>query len=386
MQKINIPKKSKTTVIMALTNIGSRFEHPKYKGISHFVEHMCFKGTKNRTQKEIDLGIEKYGGVINAFTDTEITAYWAKIANEYQEEATDIIMDLASNPIFPKKEVLKERKVILQELKMYEDNPEYYVDELLNKTLYKKSSGLYLPILGTKETLSNIGRKELKNYHKINYNNLVLIKVGNVQESELIVYNKRKSDISSADVNLDNLDKKFFVKRKDITQANVIIGNDINIPNNKLDNLFAFKLLKSVYSNMSGRLFTVIREKHNLVYRIHFYFKMYSCGGIKWEVDLGLEKGKINKAYDLIIKELSRPLTKKEIEYALLKEIGSMDMYLDNNLNTIKIIARSLIQDIDYKEVIYNYKKHLHRIAKSINDYQKAFNFKRNVLVGVIPE
>lgn len=151
MQTIRIPKKGKTTVIMVIANIGSRFENTKYKGISHFVEHMCFKGTKDRTRKEIDLGIEKYGGILNAFTDTEITAYWAKIANEYQKEATNIIIDLASNPIFPEKEISKERKVILQELKMYEDSPEHYVDELFDKTLYKKSSGLYLPVIGTRQ-------------------------------------------------------------------------------------------------------------------------------------------------------------------------------------------------------------------------------------------
>ena len=202
-----------------------------------------------------------------------------------------------------------------------------------------------------------------------------------MQEVNSIVNNKRELNISSLDldVNLDNLNKKVFVERKDISQANIIIANDIKIPNNKLDNLFAFELLQSIYSDMTGRLFRIIREKYGLVYRIGFYFSIHSCGGLKWEVDLGLGKDKINKAYDLIIKELSRPFTKKEIEYGLLKGIGAMAISLEDNMNLTKTIANSLIKGIDYREIIYNYNHHLHRVAKSINEFQKMVNFKKKI-------
>ncbi|MFX0084210.1 MAG: M16 family metallopeptidase [Candidatus Hodarchaeota archaeon] len=385
MKKIYIPKKGKTTVIMIVAKTGSRFEIDTHKGISHFIEHMCFKGTKKRTQKEINLGIEKYGGDINAFTGEEVTTYWAKISNEYKKEATDIIVDLASNPVFPIKEIVKERQVILQELKMYEDNPMYYIEELLNKNLYRKSSGLYLPIIGTKETLNNINRKELINYHNTNYRDLILILVGDVNKLDTYKDKKSKTDNAYSEVNTNNLNKKILVTKPDISQANVIIANDIRISNNKLDDMFALRLLRAVYNDMSGRLFTVIREKHNLVYYVRFYFNVHSCDSVKWEVDLGLEKNKINQAYDLIMEELTRPLTKKEIQYALDKELGSLDIYLDDNKNIARKVVDCVFQNVDYREMLYNYRKHLRNASRNINKYQEQINFKKNILVGLVP-
>jgi len=123
MQTIRIPKKGNVTHSLIMARTGARFENPKYKGISHFVEHMLFKGTKKRTPKEIALDIEKYGGDLNAFTDWEITAYWASMANKYKNQSLDVLKDMIKNPIFPNKEIKKERQVILQELKMYGDSP-----------------------------------------------------------------------------------------------------------------------------------------------------------------------------------------------------------------------------------------------------------------------
>jgi len=384
MQLIRIPKKGNIINTLIMARIGARFENPKYKGISHFVEHMCFKGTKKRTAKEIALGIEKYGGDLNAFTDWEITAYWAEIANRYKRQSLDILKDITKNPTFPNKEIKKERQVILQELKMYRDNPRDFAYDYLNQKLFNKNSGFYLSVIGTEESLNNINKKELIEYHKKHYNDTIIIQVGNVVSKEN--YNHIISPERLFEINSKNLNQSFFVQRKGISQANVLISNYVNLNTPKLDNLIAICILKSLYSDMSGRLFTVIREKHNLVYRVHFDWEMYSCGAIQWFVSLGLDVSKIHKAHELIIKELTRPISKKELDYTMTKLIGEREISLDKPKSLASITAYSVIRNIDYKQLIYHYKKHYKRIAKSIGEFQKMFDFKKNILVGVIPE
>jgi len=383
MQIIRIPKKGNVTYSLIMANTGARFENPKYKGISHFVEHMCFKGTKKRTTREIALEIEKYGGDLNAFTDWEITAYWTEITNRYKEKSLDVLKDMIRNPTFPNKEIKKERQVILQELKGHRDNSRYFVYDYLNQKLFNKNSGFYLPIIGTEKSLNNINRKELQTYHRKYYNNPIIIQVGDVSAKE----NYKNIIVPEYlfEVNSKNLNKSFFKVRKGITQSNVVISNYINLNIPKLDKLIAINILKAVYNDMSGRLFTVIREKHNLVYGIHFTWEMYGCGGIQWLVGLGLNANKINKAHELIIKELIRPISKKELDYTMTKLIGGRERVLDEPSSLATITAYSIVRNMDYKQLIYYYKKHYKRIAKSINEFQKMFNFKKNILVGIIP-
>ena len=113
---------------------------------------------------------------------------------------------------------------------------------------------------------------------------------------------------------------------------------------------------------------------------------MYGCGGIQWFVSLGLDTNKIDKAHKLIIKELTRPISKKELDYAITKLIGSRELNLDKSSSLATITAYSVIRNMDYKQLIYYYKKNYKRIAKSINEFQKMFDFKKNILVGVIPK
>lgn len=384
MQIIRIPKKGNITYNLVMVKTGARYEDSKYKGINHFIEHMCFKGTKKRNVKQIALDIEKYGGVLNAFTDWEITGYWSVIANKYKGKSLDVLKDMVKNPLFPNNEVKKERQVILQELKMYEDNPQDFVYDYLNTKLFNKHTGFYLPIVGTQNSLNKINRKELLKYHKKYYNEPIIIQVGDVVAKEN--YKPNIVPEYTFEVNSKNLNKSFFQTRKDITQANILISNYIKPTNSRLDNLIAICILKSLYNDMSGRLFTVIREKYNLVYHVNFSYNMYVDGGIQWYVELGLDTNKINKAYKLVIKELTRPISKKELDYTMTKIMGERERLLDMPSSLASITAYSIIRNIDYKQLIYHYKKHYKRIAKSINDYQRKFDFKKNILVGVNPE
>lgn len=386
MNKIFINKPGNTTIVMVIVNTGAFNEIEKYKGISHFVEHMCFKGNPKRNQKQISSAIDDIGGVLNAFTDWEITAYWAKVGNPYRDLATDVITNLATKPLFPTREIDKEKEVIIQELKMYEDDAKYYVYQIFNKSLYETKSGFYLPIVGTKETLNNIKKDDLIKYHKDTYINPTLIIAGDIKNEKQIKCSYNGFHIPSE---LKDNPMDILIKQDTLTQANILIGNSIRISPeamNKTEQMFCLLLLDAIYGDMSGRLFNSVREKNNLVYRIHFDWEFYNNGNIQWTVSAGLDKDKIEKARELIIIELKRPISKKDIEKALMKSIGIQEMELDNVKNIGNVIAYSLIRGVDYEKFIFEYKKNLKLATKSINDFIKEMKFENNILVGIVPK
>jgi predicted Zn-dependent peptidase len=384
MNKIFINKPGNTTFVMVAVNTGAFNEINRYKGISHFVEHMCFKGNQKRNQLQISSAIDNIGGMLNAFTDWEITAYWALVGNQHKDLAIEVISDLATDPIFPKDEIDKEREVIIQELKMYEDDPGSAVWELFDSQLYSKESGFHLPIIGTKKTLYNIDKNTLINYHKEKYNNPTLIVVGDIKNYTNINY-PNYDYIPSL---LESKPKDLLVNRKNITQANIVMGNSIDLTNNidKINQMFCLLLLNALYNDMSGRLFKTIREKHNLVYRVGFDWDIYKNGFLKWTVFAGLNADKIEIARKLIVEELSRPVTEKDIDIILDKAIGKREITLDSNINVGRLIGYSLCRGIDYSAYMDEYANRLENATEHINEFIKKMNFSNNVLVAIIPE
>ncbi len=385
MNEIWINKPGNTTIIIVVVNTGSVHENDEYKGVSHFLEHMCFKGNPKRNQKQISSSIDNIGGDLNAFTDFEITAYWAKVGNSYKDLALEVITDLVTKPIIPEKEVNKEREVILQELKMYEDDPKRYVWDLFNEFLYASNSGLHLSTIGTRESLNKINEEYLKHYHNINYKNPTLIVIGDVEN-----YNFKNNQLEERNINLTKVIPKndYLLERNNLTQANILIGNSVKKISNftPLMRKYCLYLLDAVYSDMSGRLFDVIREQNHLVYGVHFHSDIYSDGTIQWNVSAGLDKDKIEQARELIIEELSRPISKIDLEIALNKAIGVREMILDDIQNLGRIVAYSIITGIDYREIIYNYKTWLKCATNYVNEFMESMNFSNNLLVGIIPK
>lgn len=386
MNKILIPKEGNSTLTMIYAKTGSRCEPNDIKGISHFLEHLFFKGTKTKTAKEISYSIEKYGAQFNACTDYEITAYWINSANEYKDKAKDLLMDMLYNSYFPQAEIDKERKVILQEMKMYEDDASSYVNDIFQQALYNETDGLYLPIIGTPESLANINRNTLLDYYKAYYNDLTFLQVGAVNEG--LLYGKR-IQIPTKVPSIKNLKGRndVIVTRPGISQANVVIGNILK-PYNKsyLDTIILTDLLEGVMNSMSGRLFTRVREENNLCYRIYFGMGIYSCGSPSWSVSLGLDTEQINKAYDLIMEELTREISEEEIEYAVTKKIGEMAIRHDGVTSIANAIAYLDLKGVDYNEYIFNYEKHVREQAKNLREFAKSINFKDNVVAQLIPE
>ena len=387
MNKIFIPKEGNSTFTMIYAKTGSRCEPVDIKGISHFIEHLMFKGTRTRTAKQIAYDIEKYGAQLNAWTDYELTAYWIKSANKYKKNAEIILMDMLHNSFFPQKEIDKEREVILQEMKMYEDNPRSAVSEIHQKALFAESDGLYLPIIGTSQSLANIDRRTLLDYYRTKYKGLTFVQIGNVHDY-------RRDDTKSLESTptlpaIKNIVGRndIIVKRPGISQANVIIGNIIKPYNsNTLDTIVLTDLLEGIMNNMSGRLFSRLREENNLCYRVYFGMGIYSCGTPNWYVSIGLDAENINKAYDLILDELTREITRKEINYAVTKKIGEQAIQSESLHYISNIIAYLDLKNVDYMEYLSNYENLVKAQTDNLQEFVNTIDFKNNVVTQLIPE
>ena len=176
------------TTVMLGVKYGSAYESEKEKGIAHFIEHLCFKGTKKRNTKQIAFELEKVGGILNAFTAEEETAYHVKLPSEHLELAMDVIFDIFFNPLFPEEEVKKEANVICEEIKMYHDNPRAHVFEQIKKGLYKYPFGMFGA--GTQENVRGMTRQQLFDKHREIYSpgNSVLVVVGNNEFEEVVKF------------------------------------------------------------------------------------------------------------------------------------------------------------------------------------------------------
>ena len=384
MNIIKIHEESNTTLMGIMVPIGSYYEPPELKGISHFLEHMMFKGTKTRSQLDINDSIERYGGELNAYTSEELTFYHVHVANQYKKVGLDVLKDMLFNSTFPAKEVEKEREVIIQELKRYKDSIGSEVADLFNEVYYPKSSGLYLPVIGTENTLLNINRKELIKFYEQHYQNKTLIIIGDVKETTKITQNPFEPTMVETIPKCPH--KTYIREREGLSQAHVQMGADIKTEYSKLDTTIYLNLLSAIYGSMGGRLFQTIREKHHLVYGVHFDTQTYSDGRIRWQVSLGLEGKYANKARRLIAKELTKPVTKKELEHAVSKTIGTVMMALENPEVVLDSVVSGLRKNGDWKTVNNKFEKHVHRLAPTINNFIKAMHFNTNIMVGYVPK
>jgi len=240
------------------------------KGISHFIEHMLYKGTEKRNSREIAKEIEKKGGELNGFTDEILTAYWCKIPSKHLNIALEILSDMVKNPLFDKKELEKERKVIFEEIKMNLDNPIHYSFERTKKLLYTETAGM--PLAGTYETMNTLNREKLLKKFKEVYqpNNMILCIVGDADFEEICNFIKKnfenkKGKILKQNFNLRNDSK--IEEKPGINQSNLVFA--YHIPTTKDNKNYAARVLNEIMTGgMSSRLFSEIREKRNLAYAV----------------------------------------------------------------------------------------------------------------------
>ena len=285
---IHVPvKDTKTVTFLVLFGAGSKYETVKIAGLSHFLEHMFFKGTKKRPNSlAISEYLDEVGGEYNAFTSKEYTGYYAKVAARHKERAVDFVSDILLNSKFDEKEIEKERGVIIEEMNMYQDNPMAYVGELFEKLLYGDQPAGRLTI-GTKEAVTGADRQKFLDYFKKLYlsKNAVVCMAGNISEKD------------SKDLVEKYLDK--FLQGESIEKKKVIEKqdkSDILLYTKKTDQTHlclgvraydmyskkrhALQLLSIILGgSMSSRLFTEIREKRGLAYYVRATADLYTDSG-----------------------------------------------------------------------------------------------------------
>lgn len=299
--------------------VGSRDEDTPIRGISHFIEHMLFKGTKRRTARQIADEIESRGGHVNAFTDKEVTCYETRVLAEDVPLALDVLTDMLRNSLLDPEEMEREKRVVLEEIKMYEDTPEELVHEVFTETLWR-SHPLGKPIIGTDKTVSGLSRDDLTGYIAGRYrpDRIVIAAAGNMEHTELV----RLAEQTLGDLNGTAparpkrrpraSGKSKQVRRRDIEQVHFCLGSSAYSKKEK--ERYTLSILNNVLGgNMSSRLFQEIREKRGLAYSVGSYTRLYQDAGY-----FSVYGGTSAETYAQVI-ELTRA------EFAKVKQHGLTD-------------------------------------------------------------
>ena len=359
-EKRNIPVVS---LAFAVRNGGIN-EDISEKGISHFIEHLLYKGTPTRNTKKIGEEIEKKGGELNGFTSEEITAYWCKMPSKHLNIALDVLSDMVKNPLFDEKELEKERKVIFEEIKMYHDEPRLHIFDEIQKSLYDGTMGMTLA--GTCETMGSIDRKKIVEKFKEIYhpNNMILCVVGDADFDKIVEFaeknfDNKKGKIPKQKFNLKNESK--IEKRKGIDQANLIFAYHVPLSNDRKS--FAALVLSTLMTDgFSSRLFSEIREKRNLAYAIKgnadinrdFAYNLIYIGTSKENVDI------VKKLILDEFKKVAESLNEKELKQIKEQLIGNYHISMEDSQNQM---VNLLAYEIRNKaEDFYEFEKNISEV------------------------
>ena len=333
-------------------NAGSRIEDEEISGVSHFIEHMLFKGTRNRTSKQIASEIDNLGGQINAFTSKECTCYYVKLLDSHIDIGIDVLSDMILNSKFNEDDLDKERSVIIEELKMYEDSPEDLAYDLLTENIYKNDP-LGMNIIGTEESLNRLHREKLLDYFNKYYvpNNSVIAISGNFNFDEIINKIEEKFKVwKKRDVNVDikkaEFKSCFLTKNKDIEQVNLAMSLEA-VPIESDKEVYALAVINTVFGgSISSRLFQKIREEKGLVYSIYSSQSLYrKCGELGIFASMSNEH--LKEVYESIIEEIKIMkkyyLTDQEIKESKEQLKGSYILGLESTSSRMMSIGRALL-------------------------------------------
>ena len=381
-EKRNLPIVS---VAFAVRNGGIN-ETLEEKGISHFIEHMLYKGTPTRNAKKIAQEIEKNGGELNGFTSEEITAFWCKMPSKHLNLALEVLSDMVKNPLFDEKELEKERKVIFEEIKMRHDSPHICVFDEIQKCLY--NGNLEIDVIGTIETMNSVDRKKIVEKFESVYkpNNMILIVVGDADFEEIVNFveknfNDERSEVPEQSFGLKNEIK--IEKRKGIEQANLVFAYHVPIAEDE-KNYSAQVLSALMAEGMSSRLFSEIREKRNLAYAIkggadinkRFAFNFIYVGTTKENVEI---------VKDLILKEFEKVaenLEEDELNQVKEQLIGQHQISLEDSQNQLVNLLVSEIQG--NAEDFYDFEKNISKVK--LEDVKDLANIKDYSFFALVPE
>lgn len=322
---------------------GGRYESDANKGISHFLEHLLFKGTKKYSCRKIKESIEGLGGALNGFTSEELTCYLVKIPSDHLGLALDILSDMVINPNLSEQDITKERPVILEEIKMYKDLPQSYVHELLDELMWPNQP-LGSPIIGSVETVGKINRESLRVFKKGYYtpSNIVVSAAGALDFKKLskaVAVSFSAHGIAEKNtftcVKEDQDAPQLEIFHKDTEQTHMALGFHSFKREHPLRH--ALGILHVILgANMSSRLFNELREKRGLAYDIGTQVKRFQDTGA-FTVHAGIDNKKLTEAIGLILKELKKIkqglVTKDEFMRAKEFYLGQLKLALEDTLD-----------------------------------------------------
>ncbi|XXM73568.1 M16 family metallopeptidase [Lysinibacillus sphaericus] len=364
---------------------GSRNEVPDNNGISHFLEHMFFKGTKNKSAREIAETFDSIGGQVNAFTSKEYTCYYAKVLDNHAEYALHTLSDMFFNSSFDEEEMGKEKNVVYEEIKMYEDTPDDIVHDLLSKAIYEQHP-LGYPILGTEDTLSTFNKEKLKQYmHEMYTPEQVVVSVaGNVNESFIKEVEKLFGSYKGGKGPEQRVQPSFhynkLARKKDTEQAHLCLGFDgLQIGHSDIYNLIVLNNI--VGGSMSSRLFQEVREQRGLAYSVFSYHSAYQDSGMV-TIYGGTGANQLNQLFDTIHNTLedlkaegitSKELTnsKEQLKGNLMLSLESTNSRMSRNGKNELLLKRHRTLDEIVEEIDGVTMEKVNRIAKDIftDDY-----------------
>jgi predicted Zn-dependent peptidase len=330
--------------------IGSRYESPDKNGISHFLEHMFFKGTQSRTAQDIAVEIDSLGGEINAYTSTEYTVFYVKVLAEYMGPALSLLSDIFLKSTFPETDIEKEKNIVYEEIKMVEDNPSDYVHELFSKHIWG-DKGLGQSVLGEIETINSFERNDLINHINKYYGaeNIIVSCSGNFIEEKLIEQlngsigslerqGEKKSELETVFTGKTN------IITKDLSEAHICLGLK-GLPYSSEDR-YPMHLLNTILgSGISSKLFQNVREQRGLVYSIYSYHVAYYDTGL-WAVYAGTDKKHLSEVINITADEmrgLPHSITADELQRAKAQLKGNLLLALESTSNKMTNIAKQEI-------------------------------------------
>jgi predicted Zn-dependent peptidase len=331
---------------------GSRNESDQQAGITHFLEHMLFKGTENRSSFEIAQSMESVGGYLNAFTSTEYTCYYARCLDNKLEEAMDVLSDMVRHSTFPEDEMQKEKNVVLEEMKMYKDSPDDFILEEFSGQLFPDHP-IGRPVLGYEETVVSFTREGLFDYIDQRYNpdNLLVAVAGNVKHEDVLHLVSRLLDHESTKrtVNEKQPIPPYEVTHKELTkpieQAHMILGR--RALNYDHPDKYLLLLANTILGGgMSSRLHQNIREKYGYCYSIGPFNQSYLDSGL-FGVYIGTDADYVPHVRELIVEEFERlqneKVDRKELSEAKAHLKGKLLLSQENTSNRMTRMAKSEI-------------------------------------------
>lgn len=332
--------------------VGGRHEPARLNGVSHFIEHLLFKGTKRRTAKQISEAVEGRCGYLDAYTQEELTCFYARATREHAADVFAVLADMLLNPALAPRDIAKERGVILEEIAMYQDQPAQQVDEHLMAALWPDHA-LGRPLTGTPATLAPMKRAAIAAFKEAHYvaGNLVVAMGGAVRHDEAVRLARRwfgrlPRRTAPAPVAAGGSEpRRFALEKRDIDQTHLALG--FRVFGRCDERKYALKLLGVLLGeNMSSRLFQIVREEHGLAYAISSGMQLFDDTGL-FSIDAGLDADRTPRALDLIFRELHRlsdaPPSARELRQAKDYAIGQLRLGLETTTNQMTWAGEQLL-------------------------------------------